>query len=159
MTDAPEVAEEAVAASAVVVPIAPRKESLIPRYGTDNSAGCDLCADIMDDIVLEPGDRRLIPSGVVVGIPVGFQGEVRSRSGLAYKHGIAVLNSPGTIDSDYRGDVGVILINHGNEAFTIVPGMRIAQLVITWYVKAEFMTQDQFAETERGDGGFGSTGQ
>ena len=131
-----------------------------PVYGTKNSAGCDLVAHIKEDVIIWPGERKLVPTGISVAIPVGFEGQVRPRSGLALKRGITVLNSPGTIDSDYRGPVGVLLYNSSDEEYTIKPYDRIAQLVITLYMKASWdVVEDQtLNDTERGEGGFGSTG-
>ena len=130
----------------------------LPAYATDHSAGTDLCAAISEDIVLKPMQRKLIPTGLAMAIPVGYEAQVRPRSGLAIKHGITVLNSPGTIDSDYRGEVQVILANLGSEDFTITKGMRIAQMVISKYEKVSFDIVDELSETARGTGGFGSTG-
>ena len=130
----------------------------LPKYATAGSAGFDLCASIPAPVVIAPGERRLIPTGISIALPVGFEAQVRPRSGLALKHGITVLNSPGTIDSDYRGEVGVILINHSDEPFVIKHGDRIAQMVIARHEKASFEIVSSLDETERGAGGFGSTG-
>lgn len=129
-----------------------------PKYATEGSAGADLCAAIQEDIILSPFERKLIPTGVGLEIPKNFEGQIRPRSGLAIKHGISVLNSPGTIDSDYRGEIKVILINLGSEPFKIVPGMKIAQLVIAPITQVSFSPVETFDETERNDQGFGSTG-
>jgi len=130
-----------------------------PSYATIQSAGMDLRANIDEDITLEPLERRLIPTGLHIALPDGFEAQVRPRSGLAYKHGLSVLNAPGTIDADYRGDVGVILIKLSKEPFIIKDGERIAQLVIAPYTKAEWLEVDELDETLRGEGGFGHTGK
>ncbi|MDR0632481.1 MAG: dUTP diphosphatase [Holosporaceae bacterium] len=130
----------------------------LPSYATNGSAGLDLRAAISENITIKAGERKLIPTGLVVAIPQGYNGEIRSRSGLAYKHGIAVLNSPGTIDSDYRGEVKVLLINLGNENFTIERSMRIAQLIIQKYETIDWNVVDSLDETNRSTGGYGSTG-
>jgi dUTP pyrophosphatase len=129
-----------------------------PEYGTTHAAGCDLRANLTEDILLAPMQRIMIPTGLFFEIPIGFEGQVRPRSGLAAKHGITVLNSPGTIDADYRGEVKVILINLSDEAFVIQNGERIAQLVIARHETAEWEQVDDLAETDRGAGGFGHTG-
>ena len=130
----------------------------LPGYETAQSAGMDLRADIGEKTVLEPGERKLFPTGLFLEIPEGYEAQVRPRSGLALKHGITVLNAPGTIDADYRGEVGVILINHGIQSFTIQPGERIAQLVFARAARAELLETDALEESERGEGGFGHTG-
>ena len=130
-----------------------------PSYATIQSAGMDLRANIDEDITLEPLERKLIPTGLHIALPDGFEAQVRPRSGLAYKHGLSVLNAPGTIDADYRGDIGVILINLSKEPFIIKDGERIAQLVIAPYTKAEWVEVDELDETLRGEGGFGHTGK
>lgn len=130
----------------------------LPKYSTNESAGLDLRAELESPIVLEPGQRSLIPTGLKIALPTGYEAQVRPRSGLAYKHGITVLNSPGTIDADYRGDVGVILINHGSESFTIENGERIAQLIIAKFVQIDWDEVLDLSSTSRGEGGFGSTG-
>lgn len=131
----------------------------LPKYATKLSAGMDLRANIEEPIVLQPGERRLIPTGIHIGLPQGYEAQVRPRSGLALKHGITCLNSPGTIDADYTGDVGVILINHGQEPFTINDGDRIAQMVIAKYKQVTWVEVEVLQVTERGDGGFGHTGK
>ena len=131
----------------------------LPKYATKLSAGMDLRANIEEPIVLQPGERRLIPTGIHIGLPQGYEAQVRPRSGLALKHGITCLNSPGTIDADYTGDVGVILINHGQESFTINDGDRIAQMVIAKYKQVTWVEVEELQATERGDGGFGHTGK
>ena len=130
----------------------------LPQFETAQSAGMDLRANIDAPVVLQPGDRALIPTGIKMALPDGYEAQVRPRSGLAYKHGVTVLNSPGTIDADYRGDVGVLLINHGKEAFTIEDGMRVAQMVIARYSQFQWNPVSDLDHTERGAGGFGSTG-
>lgn len=130
----------------------------LPQYATINSAGLDLRANVEESIVLKPLERKLIPTGLFMALPVGYEGQVRPRSGLAIKKGITVLNSPGTIDADYRGEVGVILINLSNEDFVIEPGERIAQLVIAKYERAEWEQVEVLDETERGAEGFGHSG-
>jgi dUTP pyrophosphatase len=131
----------------------------LPEYATPHSAGLDLRAHLEAAVVLQPGERRLIPTGLRMALPDGWEAQVRPRSGLALKHGITVLNSPGTIDADYRGPVGVILINHGVESFEIQPGERIAQLVFARYERAEWQIVDELDPTERGAGGFGHSGR
>lgn len=133
-------------------------EAALPAYQTDAAAGCDLAAAIEAPIVLEPGRRALVPTGLALALPPGTEGQVRPRSGLALKHGITVLNAPGTIDADYRGEVKVLLINHGDEAFRIEPGARIAQLVVAPVTRAAFAWATELGATGRGAGGFGSTG-
>ncbi|MEM6711652.1 MAG: dUTP diphosphatase [Pseudomonadota bacterium] len=130
----------------------------LPAYETLDAAGADLRAAIDADIVLEPGARTLVPTGLSMAIPRGFEGQVRPRSGLAAKHGVTVANAPGTIDADYRGEVKVILINLGGEPFTIRRGERIAQLIIAPVIQAGFVEVTELPASDRGDGGFGSTG-
>ena len=140
----------------------PHAEGLpLPAYETPGSAGMDLRAAIAegDSVVLEPGQRRLIPTGLKIALEPGYEAQVRPRSGLALKHGISAPNSPGTIDSDYRGEVGVILINHGQAPFEIQRGERIAQMVIAPYAQAVMAEVEALDETARGAGGFGSTGR
>lgn len=136
-----------------------KSNNALPAYETIASAGLDLRAFISETITLKPLERRLIPTGLFIEIPVGFEAQVRPRSGLAYKNGITVLNSPGTIDADYRGEIGVLLINLSNESFTIESGDRIAQLVFASVEQAEWISTVTLSETHRGDGGFGSTGK
>lgn len=131
----------------------------LPQFETTQSAGMDLRANIDAPVVLQPGDRALIPTGIKMALPEGYEAQIRPRSGLSYKHGISVLNSPGTIDADYRGDVGVLLINHGREAFTVEDGMRVAQMVVAQYSQFEWESVEDLDETARGTGGFGSTGK
>lgn len=130
----------------------------LPAYATELSAGMDLRANIDKPIVLKPMERRLVPTGLHIALPVGYEAQVRPRSGLALKKGITVLNAPGTVDADYRGEVGVILINLSDEPFTIEDGERIAQMVIARHEHAEFLPVDVLDETERGEGGYGHTG-
>lgn len=133
------------------------KDAILPEYQTKRSAGLDLrCCG---DVTLYPNERRLVSTGLRIAIPEGYEGQVRPRSGLALKHGISMVNSPGTIDSDYRGDIGVILINHGADVITFNAGDRIAQLVICPVARAELIVVDSLEETERGEAGFGSTGK
>ena len=135
-----------------------QSENDLPKYETPLSAGVDLRANISENIVLNPLERHLVKTGLFLEIPEGYEAQVRPRSGLAYKHGITVLNAPGTIDADYRGEIGVILVNLSNDAFTIVKNERIAQLVFAKCEQAEWVTTENLNETERGTGGFGSTG-
>lgn len=130
----------------------------LPAYGTALSAGLDLCAAITDPITLNPGERHLIPSGICIALPEGYEGQVRSRSGLAIKNGVIVLNSPGTIDADYRGEIIGIMINLGQEPFTFTRGMRFAQLVIAQYTSIQWHQVSVLDETDRGANRFGSTG-
>jgi dUTP pyrophosphatase len=130
----------------------------LPAYATADSAGLDLLAAIDEDIVLAPGRRRLIPTGLAIALPPGTEAQVRPRSGLALKHGITVLNAPGTIDADYRGEVGVILVNLGEEPFTITRGSRIAQMILAEVKRAKWLEVENLEESQRGAGGFGSTG-
>lgn len=139
----------------------PHGEGLpLPAYETSGAAGMDLMAAIPqgEDVVLEPGERRLIPTGLSIAVPEGFEAQIRPRSGLAFKHGISMVNAPGTIDSDYRGEIGIILINLGQEPFTVRRGERIAQMVIAAHARAEWQVARSLDETSRGAGGFGSTG-
>lgn len=131
----------------------------LPRYMTPHAAGMYLCADVDADLVLEPGERALVPTGIAIALPDGFEAQIRPRSGLALKHGIALVNSPGTIDPDYRGEIGVIIVNHGADAFVVRRGERIAQMVFAPFVRAELLDVDELDETARGDGGFGHTGR
>jgi len=130
----------------------------LPAYATQDAAGFDLLAAVSEPVTLKPGERKLIPTGLSIAVPPGFEAQVRPRSGLALKQGITVLNSPGTVDADYRGEVGVILINHGDAPFTINRGERIAQMVIAAYSRVEWVAVTELPETQRGAGGFGSTG-
>ncbi|MBI3202115.1 MAG: dUTP diphosphatase [Polyangiaceae bacterium] len=130
----------------------------LPSYQTAGSAGLDLSAALSQRVVLPPGERRLIPTGLALAIPPGFEGQVRPRSGLALRHGVGMVNSPGTIDADFRGEVGVILVNHGSEPFVVEPLARIAQLVIAPVARAQLALVESLDSTDRGAGGFGSTG-
>ncbi len=130
----------------------------LPAYATASSAGADLIAAVENAVVLEAGDHAVIPTGIAIALPPGFEAQVRPRSGLAAKHAVTTLNAPGTIDADYRGEVGVILINHGRRPFTVERGMRIAQLVVARVSQAVWRETDSLDETARGAGGFGSTG-
>lgn len=140
------------------VPIIVAEGALIPQYATEDAAGADVRAFIQEPIILHPGERHLIPTGLKFAIPSGYEIQVRPRSGLALKEGVTVLNAPGTIDADYRGELGIILINHSSAPFTITPGMRIAQIVLAPVFKAVFIEENQLAETGRGEGRFGHTG-
>jgi len=130
----------------------------LPAYATPGAAGMDLAAAIDDPVVLEPGRTALVPCGFAIALPHGFEAQVRPRSGLAAKHGVTVLNAPGTIDCDYRGEVKAILINHGSEPFTIAPGMRVAQMVVAAVEEVVWAPADTLPDTVRADGGFGHTG-
>jgi dUTP pyrophosphatase len=139
----------------------PHAEGLaLPAYQTAHAAGLDLVAAVGEQspVTLAPGERALVPTGLAIALPPGFEGQVRPRSGLALKHGITVLNAPGTIDADYRGEVGVVLINHGSEPFVVRRGERIAQLVVASVQRAELSVTVALSETSRGTGGYGSTG-
>lgn len=132
----------------------------LPRYQSPGAAGMDLLAALpeAEPLTLAPGARALVPTGLTIALPEGFEAQVRPRSGLALKHGVTVLNSPGTIDADYRGEVGVILLNTGQDPFTIARGERIAQLVVQRYAQADWVEVESLEDTSRGSGGFGSTG-
>ena len=142
----------------ITVKIINRSHHPMPQYSTISSAGLDLRACIETPIVLKPLQRTLVPTGLYIALPEGYEAQVRPRSGLALKHGVTVLNTPGTIDADYRGEVGVILINLGQEDFVINDGERIAQMVIARYEQAELLAVEVLDETERGSGGFGHSG-
>ena len=130
----------------------------LPKFETALAAGADLRAALDADMVLAPGARALVPTGFAMALPAGYEAQIRPRSGLAYKHGITCLNTPGTIDADYRGEVKVLLINHGSEPFTITRGERIAQMVIAAITQPNFVQVETLDDTARGEGGFGSTG-
>ena len=130
----------------------------LPAYQTEDASGLDLYAAIGDPILIQPGEIKLIPTGIMLSIPSGYEGQIRPRSGIALKYGITVLNTPGTIDADYRGEVNIILINMGKQTFRINSGDRIAQLVFNRVIKAEFELAEELDETRRNDGGFGHTG-
>lgn len=131
----------------------------LPQYQTSHSAGMDLHANLAEPVALEPGERKLIPTGLVIELPEGYEAQIRPRSGLALKHGITVLNSPGTIDADYRGEIKVLLINLGQETFEIANGERIAQMIIARHETVKWMVAEQLTETARGAGGYGSSGK
>ena len=143
----------------ITVPIINESPYNLPSFATVNSAGVDLRANSASPITLGPLERTIIGTGLKMALPEGFEAQVRPRSGLAAKHGLSVINAPGTIDADYRGEIGVILVNLSNEPFTIQPGERIAQLVIAKYEQVRWNLQDTLDTTERGAGGFGSTGK
>ena len=140
------------------IEIVNRGHQPLPQYATEQSAGMDLRANIDDPVVLRPLERRLIPTGLHIALPPGYEAQVRPRSGLALKHGITVLNAPGTVDADYRGEIGVVLINLSNQDFTVNDGERIAQMVIARHETAEFVEVETLSETRRGEGGYGHTG-
>lgn len=143
----------------VPVTILPHGRGLdLPSYASAEAAGLDLRAAVTEDQVLAPGARALIPTGIAIALPPGYEAQVRPRSGLALRHGIAVLNTPGTVDADYRGELGVILINLGDRPFTVSRGLRIAQLVVAACARVSWTVTDRLAGTPRGTGGFGSTG-
>jgi dUTP pyrophosphatase len=143
----------------MLIKIINKSSNPLPSYQTAHAAGMDLMAHLSTSVTLQPMERKLIPTGLFVEIPAGFEAQVRPRSGLALKKGITVLNSPGTVDADYRGEIGVILINLSNEPFSRENGERIAQLVIAAHEKAEWKQVEILEETQRGSGGFGSTGK
>lgn len=136
-----------------------RSHHPLPAYATTNSAGLDLRANLSEPVVLGPLERRLIPTGLYIALPAGYEAQVRPRSGLALKHGIGLVNAPGTIDADYRGEIGVLLVNLSNEPFTVNDGERIAQLVVARYEQVEWQPAESLPDTERGAGGFGHTGR
>jgi dUTP pyrophosphatase len=139
--------------------IVPTTEDIpVPHYATEHSAGMDIHAAVQSDVSIAPGETALIPSGFCIEVPPGYEAQVRPRSGLALKHGVTVLNAPGTIDADYRGEVGVILINHGNQPFVVKRGDRIAQLVVAAHERVQWQTVAELGATARGEGGFGHTG-
>ncbi|MGE3623349.1 MAG: dUTP diphosphatase [Bdellovibrionales bacterium] len=145
--------------TSVAIAVLPHAENLgLPSYATQQAAGMDLCAAISGDVVIEPGKRALVPTGLTIALPEGHEAQIRPRSGLALKNGLTVLNSPGTIDADYRGEIQVILANLGAEAFTVARGMRIAQMVVAPYARVEWEEVSSLPESARGAGGFGSTG-
>jgi len=131
----------------------------LPEYGTEGAAGVDLRANLTESITLKPLERTLVKTGLFIELPIGYEAQIRPRSGLAFKHGITVLNTPGTIDADYRGEVGVILVNLSNEDSVIENGERIAQMVIAKHKRAKWILVEELSDTERGEGGFGSTGK
>ncbi len=131
----------------------------LPRYMTQHSAGMDLCAELPSDLTISPGERALIPTGIALALPDGYEAQIRPRSGLALRHGITLLNSPGTIDPDYRGELGIIIINHGTAPFTVKNGDRIAQMIFSRFTRVTLQEVFELEETDRNDGGFGHTGQ
>jgi dUTP pyrophosphatase len=133
-------------------------DMVLPEYETESASGLDLRAAVKEDLAIHPGEIKLVPTGIAVAIPQGYEGQVRPRSGLALRYGIGMVNSPGTIDSDYRGEIGLILINWGSEAFLIKRGDRIAQMVIAAVSRAEVIEVDVLESTSRGEGGFGHSG-
>lgn len=141
------------------IKIVNRSHHALPQYATAQSAGLDLRANLEEGITLQPMERRLVPTGLSIALPEGYEAQVRPRSGLALKHGITLLNTPGTIDADYRGEIGVIMVNLSDTPFNIADGDRIAQLVIARYEQAEWESVEALDSTERGDGGFGHTGK
>ncbi len=134
------------------------KPGFAPAYATEYAAGADLKADLSNPVEIKPGERSIVPTGIHIAIPPGYEGQVRPRSGLAFKKGLTVLNSPGTIDADYRGEIKVILVNLGHETVSLSPGERIAQLIIAEVSSAVFTPSRELPDTNRGSGGFGSTG-
>ena len=142
----------------VKIKIVNRGRQQLPAYATELSAGMDLRANIDESITLNPMEHRIIPTGLYMALPPGYEAQVRPRSGLAFKYGITVLNSPGTIDADYRGEIGVLLVNLSNEPFVITEGERIAQMVIARHEQGPFEVVDELDQTERGEGGYGHTG-
>jgi dUTP pyrophosphatase len=143
----------------IAVKIKRLRHGSLPCYMTEHAAGVDLRAALDAALTLQPGERALVPTGIALEIPPGYEAQVRPRSGLALKHGIALVNSPGTIDADYRGEIGVILINHGCEPFMLADGERIAQLIFAKFERVEFVEVEQLGESARGTGGFGHTGR
>lgn len=142
----------------ITVKVINRSRHALPAYATPASAGMDLRAALDEPIVLRPGERRLVPTGLSIELPEGYEAQVRPRSGLALKHGVTVLNAPGTVDADYRGEVGVLLINLGHEPFTVADGERIAQMVVARHEAVEWQPAQALSESERGAGGYGHSG-
>lgn len=142
----------------IPIPVILKEGASLPKYASDQASGADVTAFLEEPVQIAPKARALIPTGLIVEIPPGFEIQVRPRSGLALKEGITVLNTPGTIDADYRGEIGIILINLSEQAFTVLPGMRIAQLILAPVLQAEFFTAEALATSKRGSGGFGHTG-
>lgn len=143
----------------MTIKIINKSNNPLPRYQSDMAAGMDIRCHLSEPIVLQPLERRLLPTGLYIELPVGYEAQIRPRSGLAWKRGLTVLNTPGTIDADYRGEIGVILINLSNEPQVIEPGERICQMVIARYEQADIEVVETLSETERGAGGFGHSGQ
>jgi dUTP pyrophosphatase len=142
----------------IKIKVVNRGHQPLPAYATPQSAGMDLRANLDEPVTLHPMERRLIPTGLHIALPEGFEAQVRPRSGLALKHGLTVLNSPGTIDADYRGEIGVVLINLSQQDFVVNDGERIAQMVIARHEQGDFVVVDELDATERGEGGYGHTG-
>ncbi|MFI3315279.1 MAG: dUTP diphosphatase [Rikenellaceae bacterium] len=143
----------------MIVKVVNKSSNALPAYQTPQSAGLDVMADTTEPITLKPLERAIVPTGLYVELPTGYEMQVRPRSGLAAKHGITVLNSPGTIDADYRGEIKIILVNLSSEVYTIEPKERIAQLIVARFEQIEWLDEEQLSQTERGSGGFGSTGK
>lgn len=143
----------------IEIPTVIEDETGLPHYATSHAAGADVKAYLKESITIPPGRSALIPTGMRMAIPEGYEIQVRPRSGLALKNQVTVLNTPGTIDADYRGEIGIILINHGTQEFTVTPGMRIAQMILAPVVRAHFVCCSELTSTQRGVGGFGHTGQ
>lgn len=143
----------------VEIPTLVPDEGQCPHYASEEAAGADARAHLTEALILEPGSSVLVPTGLKLAIPAGYEIQVRPRSGLALKHQVSVLNTPGTIDSDYRGEIGVIIINHGKAPFIIEPNMRIAQFVLSKVYRARFVIHEELVGSTRGEGGFGSTGK
>lgn len=139
--------------------VRPADDLPLPRYMTSHSAGMDLYADLAAEAILQPGERLLVPTGIAIALPDGFEAQIRPRSGLALKHGISLVNSPGTIDADYRGEIAVIVINHGSEPFQLKRGERIAQMVVARFSRVAWQETAELEATLRGEGGFGHTGR
>ena len=135
-----------------------RESAVLPGYQTEHAAGMDLAADIAEPVTLPAGSRYAVPTGVAIALPAGYEAQIRGRSGLAKKFGVALANGVGTIDADYRGEIHALIINHGPDAFTVEPGMRIAQMVVAKYEKVQWQEASELDETDRGAGGFGHTG-
>lgn len=143
----------------VEIPIINSSKNALPYYATEQSAGMDIMADIAEPVIVQSLERILVPTGLYIALPDGYEAQIRPRSGLAIKHGITLLNAPGTVDADYRGEIKIILVNISNEPYTLHPGERIAQMVIAKYEKIVWKTTDVLPETTRGTGGFGHTGK
>jgi dUTP pyrophosphatase len=142
----------------IPLPIINKSNNPLPSYQTIQSAGVDLCAFIEEKVILKPNERKLVGTGLYIALPSGFEAQIRPRSGLAFTYGVTIINSPGTIDADYRGEIKIALINHSNQNFVIQNGDRIAQMVVTKYEQISFILVDTLDETERGEGGYGHTG-
>ncbi|MBI4514387.1 MAG: dUTP diphosphatase [Deltaproteobacteria bacterium] len=130
----------------------------LPAYATASAAGMDLFADVTDAVLIAPGERALIPTGIAIALPAGYEAQIRPRSGLALRHGITLLNSPGTIDADYRGEIAVVMVNHGRDPYTVSRGDRVAQMIVAPVCRASWQEVRELEQTGRGDGGFGHTG-